>query len=76
MIVFQPEKHLNVNFTRQPGLIKKEILKTGQCKMQTADYCCHHGNERVTTKVSLFQVSENNCPQSASAPLPRLSFPL
>ena len=32
--------------------------------MQTADYCFHHANQRVTTIVPLFQERENNILQS------------
>ena len=39
--------------------------KTGQCKTQTANYCFHHANEYVATKVLSFSNPKNNSPQSA-----------
>ena len=40
--------------------------KIGQCKTQTPDYCLHHANEYVATKVPSFSNTKNNSPQSAS----------
>ena len=40
--------------------------KIGQCKTQTTDYCLHHANEYVASKVPSFSNTKNNSPQSAS----------
>ena len=45
--------------------------KIGQCKTQTADYCFHHVNEYVTTKVPLLSNPENNGPRSAFYTAPK-----
>jgi len=55
-----------VHLSLLPQLLSMEnyFLATGQCKMQTVDYCFHRANENVTTIVPLFSNPENNSPQS------------
>ena len=50
----------------QPSVLLLLGNKIGQCKTQTTDYCFHHANEYVATKVPSFSNTKNNSPQSAS----------
>ena len=55
-----------------PFHVAMDVPLTGQCKMQTADYCLRDANENVTTAVPLFSNPKNNSPLSVCS----LLFPL